>query len=168
MGALGVDLAVAPGSVGACGAADRVALPGCVKQKSVEGGVALGKESDHLVVLVGAGSRGFAAGLGGEPGLAGHNMVPGPGSHSLLVPAVHKIPSEDHMACHPCFQGYVLAFPLDIAGDPEGHNPGQGIQAPVVDLREAPAATADCMDCQLRMAGLSFFPLGPWDQVAGF
>lgn len=30
VGALGVDLAVAPGSVGACGAADRVVLPGCV------------------------------------------------------------------------------------------------------------------------------------------
>lgn len=71
------------------------------------------------------------------------------------------------MACHPCLQGYVLAFPLDIAGDLEGHKPGQGIQAPVVDLWEAPAATADCMDCQLRMAVLSFFPLGPWDQVAG-
>lgn len=73
----------------------------------------------------------------------------------------------DHTVCHPCLQGYALGFPLDIAGDLEGHNPGQGIQAPVVDPWEALAATADCMDCLLRMVDLSFFPLGPWDQVAG-
>lgn len=27
--------------------------------------------------------------------------------------------------------------------------------------------TADYMDCRLHMAGLSFLPLGPWNQVAG-
>ena len=96
VGALGMDLAVAPGTGGACGAADRVVLPGCVSQKLAEGGVALGKESGHLVVLVGAGSRGFAAGPGEEPGLAGRNTVPGPGSHSLLVPAVRMIPSKQN------------------------------------------------------------------------
>ena len=97
VGALGMDLAVAPGTGGACGAADRVVLPGCVSQKLAEGGVALGKESGHLVVLVGAGSRGFAAGPGEEPGQAGRNTVPGPGSRSLLVPAVHMIPSKQNI-----------------------------------------------------------------------
>lgn len=66
----------------------------------MEGGVALGKGSGHPVVLVGAGSRGFAAGLGEEPGQAGHNMVPGPGSHSPLVPAVRKIPSKENKQTH--------------------------------------------------------------------
>lgn len=59
-----------------------------------EGGVVLGKESGHLVVPVKVGSRGSAAGLGEEPGQVGHNMVPDPESRSLLVPAVHKIPSK--------------------------------------------------------------------------
>lgn len=27
--------------------------------------------------------------------------------------------------------------------------------------------TADCMDCLLRMADLSFLPLDPWDPEAG-
>lgn len=31
VGALVMGLAVAPGTVGACGAADKVALPGCVE-----------------------------------------------------------------------------------------------------------------------------------------
>lgn len=159
--ALGLGLAVAPGTVGACGAADRVVLPGCVKQKMVEGGVALGKVSGHPVVLVGAGGREFVAGLGEEPGQAGCNMVPGPESHILLVPAVHKIPSVGRTAWCPCLQRYVLVFPLGIAEDPEGRNPGQGNRAPVVDLWAAPAATADYMDCLLRMVDLSFFPLGP-------
>lgn len=161
VGALGMGLAVAPGTVEACGAADRVVLPGCVEQKMVEGGTVLGKVSGHPAVLVGAGGKGFAAGLGEVPGRAGCNMVPGPESHSLLVPAVRKIPSVDHTACYPCLQGFVLAFPLRIAEDLEGHNPGQGNQAPVVDLWEAPAVTADCMDCLLHMVDLSFFPLGP-------
>lgn len=65
-----------------------------MEQKLAEGGVALGKVSGHLLVLVGAGSRGFAAGLREGPDQAGRNMVPGPGSHSPLVPAVHKIPSK--------------------------------------------------------------------------
>lgn len=159
--ALGMSLAVAPGTAGACGAADRVVLPGCVERKSVEGGFALGKGSGCPVVLVGAVGRSFAAGSGEEPGQAGRNMVPGPESHSLLVPAVRKIPSEDHTACCPCLQGNVLASPPGIAEDLEGHNPGQGNQAPAVDLWEAPAATADCMDYLLHMVDLSFFPLGP-------
>lgn len=97
--ALGMDLAVAPGTAGACGAADRVGLPGCVQQRLAEGGVVLGKESGHLVALVKVGSRGSAAGLGEEPGQVGHNMVPDPESRSLLVPAVHKIPSKHkHMS----------------------------------------------------------------------
>lgn len=132
--ALGMGLAVAPGTVGAYGAADRVVLPGCVDQKLAEGGVALGKVSGHQVVPVGAGSKGFAADLGEDPGLADCNMVPGLERHSLLVPAVHKIPSVDRTACHPCLQGYVLAFPLGTVGVLVGHNPGQGIQALVVDL----------------------------------
>lgn len=73
----------------------------------------------------------------------------------------------DHTACHSCLQGYVLAFPLDIAGDLEGHNPGQGNPAPVVDQWEAPAETVDRMDCLPRMVDLSFFPLDLWDQAAG-
>lgn len=93
VGALAMVLAVAPGTVRACGAADRVVLPGHEEQTMVEGGVALDKASGP-VVLEEAGNRGFAAGLGEEPGQAGHNMVPGPGSHSLLVPVVHKIPSK--------------------------------------------------------------------------
>lgn len=96
VGALGMGLAVAPGTVGACGAADRAPLLGCVEQKSAVGGVALGKVSGHPVVLLGAGSRGFAAGLGEEPGQAGRNTVLGPESHMLRVPAVHKIPSKQN------------------------------------------------------------------------
>lgn len=134
----------------------------------MEGGLALGKVSGRLVVLVEAGSMGFAAGPGEEPDQAGCNMEPGPESHSLLAPAVHKTPSADCTACHPCLLVYALAFPLDIAEDLEGHNPDQGNQDPVVDLWEAPAAIADCMDCLLRMVDLSFFPLDPWDRVAGF
>lgn len=91
--ALGMDLAVAPGTVGACGAADRVALPGCVKQHLAEGGLGRGKELGHPAVLAEVGSKGFAAGLGEDPGQAGHNTVPGPGSHSLPAPAAHKNPS---------------------------------------------------------------------------
>lgn len=64
----------------------------------------------------------------------------------------------DHKACRPCLQACALAFLLDIAGDLEGHNPGLGNLAPVVDLWEDPAATADRMGCQHRMVDLSFFP----------
>lgn len=167
VGALGMGLAVAPGAVGACGAADMVVLPGCEEQKLAQGGVALGKVSGHPVVPVGAVSRGFAAGLDEEPGQAGRNTVPGPESHNLLLPAVHKIPSVDHMAWYPYFQGFFLAFPLGIAGDLESHNPGLGNRVPVVDLWGAPAVTADRMDCLQHIVGLSFSPLDPWDQVAG-
>lgn len=93
VGALGMGLAVAPGTVGACGAADRGLLLGCVEQKSAVGGTGLGKVPGHPVVLLGAGNRGSAAGLGEEPDQAVHNMVPGPESHILPVPAVRKIPS---------------------------------------------------------------------------
>lgn len=65
-------------------------------QKLAEGGVALCTASGYPLVQVGSGCRGFAAGLGEEPGLAGRNMAPGPESHSLLVPAVHKIPSKQN------------------------------------------------------------------------
>lgn len=71
------------------------------------------------------------------------------------------------MAFQPCLQEYVLASPLDIAVDLVSHNPGQGNQALVVVLWGALVVTADCMDCPLRMAGLSFWPLGPWNQAAG-
>lgn len=168
VGALGMGLAVAPGTVGACGAADRGLLLVCVGQKSAVGEAALGKVSGHPVVLLGAESRGFAAGLGEELDQAVHNTVSGPESHILLVPAVHKIPSVDHTACHPCLQECVLAFPLGIAGESEGHIPGQGNRAPAADLWEALAAIADRKDCLLHMVDLSFLPLGPWDQVAGF
>ncbi len=95
VGALGMGLAVDPGIVGAYGAADRVGHPGCVEQMLAEDGVALDKELGHPVVLAEAGGMGLA-GLGEESGQAGHNTVPGPGIHSLLVPAVHKIPSEQN------------------------------------------------------------------------
>lgn len=71
------------------------------------------------------------------------------------------------MAFRPCLPGYVLASPLDIAADLVSRNPGRGNQALVVVLWGALVVTADCMDCPLRMAGLSFLPLGPWNQVAG-
>lgn len=129
--ALGGGLAVAPVTVGACGAADRVVLLVCEGQMLVEGAAALGKLPGHLVVRVGAGSRAFVAGLGEDPGQAVHNKVPGPESHNLLVPAVHRIPSGNRMACLPCLQEYV---PSGIVGGPEGHNPGWGNQALAVGL----------------------------------
>lgn len=168
VGALGKSLAVAPGTVGAYGAADRVVLPGCVEQKLAGGAVALGKVSGCRVVQAGSGSMVFAADLDEGPGSAGRNKEPGPENYSLLVPAAHKIPSVDHMACHPCLQGYVLAFPLGIFGDLVGHNPVQGNQVLVADLWEVLAVTADCIDRLLHMADPSFCSLDPWDQVAGF
>lgn len=72
------------------------------------------------------------------------------------------------MACHSCFQVCVLAFPRDIAEDLEGHSPVQDILAPAVDLLEAPAGTADCTGSLFRMVDLSFSPMDPWNQVAGF
>lgn len=99
VGALAMVLAVDPGTVGAYGAADKVVLPGHEEQKKVEGGVALDKASGQ-VVLAEAGNKGFAAGLGEEPGQAGCNMVPDPESHSLLVPVVHKIPSKQSTQTH--------------------------------------------------------------------
>lgn len=122
----GVGLAVAPVTVGACGTADRVVLLVCEGQTLVEGVAALGKLPGHLVVLVGAGSRGFVAGSGEDPDRAGRNKVPGPESHSLLVPAAHRIPSGNRRACLPCFQEYV---PLGIVGGLGGHIPGWGNQA---------------------------------------
>lgn len=71
------------------------------------------------------------------------------------------------MACHPCLPGCVLASPLDIFGGPGGRNPDRGIRAPVVGLREAPAATADCTDSRRRTVVLSSSPSGPWSQAAG-
>lgn len=88
-----MGLAVAPGTEGACGTADRVVLPVCEVQKKVQGESALGKVSG-LVVLVKAESRGFAAGLGEKPGQSGCNTALGPESHSLLVPVAHMIPSN--------------------------------------------------------------------------
>ena len=94
VGALGMGLAMAPGAVGACGAADTAVLPGYEEQKLAQGGVALGKVSDHLVFPEGSASRGSAAGLDEEAGRAGRSTVPGPERHSLLVPAVRMIPSK--------------------------------------------------------------------------
>lgn len=168
VGALGKSLAVAPETVGAYGVADRVVLPGCVEQKLAAGAVALGKVSGCRVVRIESGSMVFAADLDEGLGLAGRNREPGSEKYSRLVPAAHKIPSVDHMACHPCFQGYVLAFPLGIFGDLVDHNPGQDNQVLAVDLMEVLAATADCMDRLLHMAAPSFCSLYPWDQVAGF
>ena len=81
-------------------------------------------------------------------------------------PEKDQIP-VDHKAWHPCLQGYVLAFPLGIAGDLVGRNPGRGTPARAEDLLEAPAESADCTDCLLHMADLSFSPSDPWDQAAG-
>lgn len=92
-GALVMGLAVAPGTVGACGAADRVVLLGCVKLK-MEGGAALGKETVCQVVQVWAAGKGIVVDSDEEPGLAGCNIGPGPENHTPLVPAVHKYPSE--------------------------------------------------------------------------
>lgn len=92
-GAPVMGLAVAPGTVGACGAADRVVLLGCVKLK-LEGGAALGKETACRVVQVWAVGKGIVVDSGEEPGLAGCNTEPGPENHTPLVPAVHKCPSE--------------------------------------------------------------------------
>lgn len=109
-----------PVSVGACAAAaDRAALPVCEGQ--MKGAAAQGKVADLQAVLAGAGNKGFV--VNEDLGQAGHNKVSGSESHSLLVPAAHKIPSV-HKACFPCLQEYVLAFPLDISGAPQGHNPG--------------------------------------------
>lgn len=96
VGALGAGLAVAPETVGACGAADRVDLPGCEEQNLAEGGVAPGTVSVHQVVQAGAERRAVVADLGEDPGQAGHNTAPDPESHNLLVPAVHKIPSKQN------------------------------------------------------------------------
>lgn len=96
---LAMILAVAPGTGVACEAADRVAHPGHEEQKKVEDGVALDKASG-LVVPTEAGNMWFAAGLGEKPDQAGHNMVPGPESYSLLVPVVHKIPSKQITQTH--------------------------------------------------------------------
>lgn len=120
------------------------------------------------VVQVEAVNMWFVADLGEGPGLVGHKRVPGPESHSLLLPAGHKIPSVDHTAWPPCLQRSGLAFPLDIAGDLVGHNPVQGNQALVVDLLKALAVTADRMGHLFHMADPSFFPSGPWNQEAGF
>lgn len=96
VGVPGMDLVLAPGTGGACGAADKVVLPGHVEQTLVEDGAVPGKVTVRQVVQVLAGSTGFAADLGEETGPAGYNMVPGPESRSLLVPVDHKIPSKQN------------------------------------------------------------------------
>lgn len=173
--------------MGPCGAADKVGQLAHAKQL-MEGGVVLGMESGHLVALVETVNKESAADLGEESGRAGHNTGPALVSHTLRVPAVRKNPSKrvnkvlkhnyrscpnisnycahceipvDHKACHPCLQGYVLAYPLDIAVDLVSRNPGQGKQVLAVVLWEALVVTVDYMNCLLRMAGLSFLPLGP-------
>lgn len=90
---LALDLTEDPGTVGACGAADKVGQLGRVKQL-MEGGVVLGMESGHLVVLVETVNKEFAADLGEESGWAGHNTGPALVSHTLRVPAVRKNPSK--------------------------------------------------------------------------
>lgn len=92
--ALVMGLVVAPGTVGVCGAADRVVLLGCVELK-LEGGTALGKGTACQVVQVWAEGKGIVVDLDEEPGLAGCNTVPGPENHTLLVPAVHMYPSAE-------------------------------------------------------------------------
>lgn len=90
---LGLGLTEAPGIVGACGAADKVGQLAHAKQM-MEGGVVLGMESGHLVVLVETVNKESAADLGEESGRAGHNMEPALVSHTLRVPAVRKNPSK--------------------------------------------------------------------------
>lgn len=60
---LGLDLTEDPGIVGACGAADKVGQLDRAKQL-MEGGVVLGMESGHLVVLVETVNKEPAADLG--------------------------------------------------------------------------------------------------------
>lgn len=132
--ALEMGLAVAPGTVGAYVTVDRGILLGCEGQMLEVGETVLGMVSDHPVVLVAAGRRGIAAGLDEDPGRVDHNMMPGLESHNHLVLADHKIPSVAHMACYSCLQVYVLAFQLDISEELGGHIPGQGSQAPAVEL----------------------------------
>lgn len=145
-----------PVPVGACAAAavDRAALPVCEGQM-LEGVAALGKEPDLQAVLAGAGYRGFDENE--DLGQAGHNRVSGSESHSLLVPAVRKIPSV-HKAYFPFLLQYDLVLPLDIFGVPEGRTPGQGNQAPAGDLKEPPVVTEVHTDFLHRMAVPSFLP----------
>lgn len=96
-GALGTGLAVAPGTEGAYVVVDRAVLPGHVGLMFGEGGVGLGRLFAHPVVLVGAGCRAFAAGSGVVSGPADHSTVPGSEAHNLLVPVVHRIPSEQRI-----------------------------------------------------------------------
>lgn len=90
---LGLGLTEDPGIVGACGAADKVGQLARAKQM-MEGGVVLGMESGHLVVLVETVNMESAADPGEESGRAGHNTEPAPVSHTLRVPAVRKKPSK--------------------------------------------------------------------------
>lgn len=98
-GRLGTGQAGDPGTVGACGAVDRVVPPGCVELKT-EGGAARGKATAAQADRVVAVSKGIAAGSDAEPDLAGCNTAPGPVSRRLLVPVGHKIPSKIKIYAH--------------------------------------------------------------------
>lgn len=93
VGALGIGLA--PGTVGAYVVVDREILLDCVEQKLAEDGPVLCMVTAHRVVRVLAGCTVFVADLGEKFGLADCSMVPGPESHILQVPAVHRNPSKD-------------------------------------------------------------------------
>lgn len=125
VGALVLELAVAPVSEGTYVVADMVVLLECEGQM-LEGVVALGKVPGFLVVRVEAENRGFV--VSEDFGQVGQNKVSGFESHSPLVPVVHRIPSV-HMTCFQCLQEYVLAFLMDIAVVLEGRTPAQDNQS---------------------------------------
>lgn len=90
---LELDLTKDPGIVVASEAADKVGQLARAKQL-MEGGLVLGMESGHLVVLVETVNKESAADLGEKSGRAGHNMGPALVSRTLQVPAVRKTPSK--------------------------------------------------------------------------
>lgn len=152
-GNMEAEIVEVPVSVEACVAADRADLLVCEDQM-LEGVAALDKVPDLQVVLAVAGNRVFV--VSEDLGQADHNKVFDSENYSLLVPAVHKIPSV-HKVCFPCLQGYVLAFPLDIFGVPEGHSLAQGNQVPVEDLWVSPAVIAahtDFLHCKAALSSL--------------
>lgn len=90
---LGLEPKEDPGTGGACGAADKVVQLARGK-RLMEGGLVLGKESGHSVVLEETVNKESAADPDVEPGWAGHNTVAALVNRSLRVPVVHKSPSR--------------------------------------------------------------------------
>lgn len=163
-----MGLAMAPGIERACGAADRLAPPGYVGQRSGEGEAAAQGMSVHSAVQVEAGGRVSAAGQGEKPDPGCRSMEPGSGVHKLLVPAVHRKPSAVHTACLPFPPECGPAFPLGICGGLEVHSPDQGTLVLVDPQEGAPVGAAGGTGLPLHIPGSSSSPLDPWNLEAGF